>query len=57
MNKIAITRIARMMIDVDPNFRRPHSLKGGPQSILNRGVECDGNIDIFSGGGWLGHQI
>ena len=46
-----------MVIDIDPNFRRPNSRQRGPEPILNCRVECDSNIDNFRGGRRLGQQF
>src|SRR6266446_10023559 len=57
INDVAVTGIARMMVDVDPNFGGFDRGDGRPKSILNRGIERDHNVDIFRFGRRSGQQI
>ena len=57
MNEVAVSRIARVVIDVDPEFGRTDSGQRGAEAVLNRGVERDGDIDILRHGGWLFDEI
>ena len=57
INEIAVAWIARVMVDVDPNFRRADGLERGAKPILDGGVECDCNIDILRDGGWFGQKF
>jgi hypothetical protein len=46
-----------MVVDVDPNFRRPNSGERGSEPVLNCGIERNGTIKIFRSGRRLGHQF
>jgi hypothetical protein len=46
-----------VVIDIDPNFRRPNSRERGSEPVLNCRIERDGNIDNFRGRRWLGQQF
>ena len=45
-HQIAISWVAAVMIDVDPDFCRPDSRQRGSKPILNCSVERDCDIDI-----------
>ena len=47
VDQIAVARVARMMIDVDPEFRAANSGEGSAEPILRRGIERDADVKIF----------
>src|SRR5258708_27660890 len=57
INDVAVTGIARMMVDVDPNLGGLDRGHCCPKSILNRSVQRNRNIDIFRFGRRSGQQI
>src|SRR6266481_4575779 len=55
-HQIPITWIAEMMVDVDPDVRRPYCCECGAQPVLNCGVERDRNIDVLDRRRWFRQQ-
>src|SRR6266404_703311 len=57
VNDVAVFRIARMVIDVNAKSARANGGERCAESILNRSVERDDNIDIFRLGGRFRQQF
>src|SRR6266536_3501662 len=57
VNDVTVTRVTRMVVDVDPNFRRPNGAKRGSEPALNCRVERNGTIEVFRGRRRLGYQF
>src|SRR4029077_20826297 len=52
-----VARIARVMIDVDPNLGRANGGQAVAEPILNCSIERDRNIDIFRFNRWFGEKV
>src|SRR5438067_1990891 len=47
VNQVAVTRIAGVMVDIDPDFRATHQLRRGAETILGCRIERDGDVEIL----------
>src|SRR6266542_1787236 len=57
INDVAIPGITQMMVNINPDFRRPNCWKSCAKAILNCRVERDGNVEILGSGRRLGKQL
>src|SRR6202023_1082558 len=57
VDEVAVTGIARVMIDVDPNFCRLYGGNGIDSPVLDCSVECDNNVNIFRSSGRFSQQV
>src|SRR4029453_16906585 len=57
INDVAIAGITQMMVNINPDFRRPNCWQSSAKPILNCRVERDGNIEILRSGRRLGEQL
>src|SRR5437763_2721913 len=57
MSHVAITGIARMVVNINPNFRRPDCHQSSAEPSLNCGIKCDGNVEVLLSRRRLGEQL